>query len=396
MKRLLGLVLILALPVLLVADEKKIERKPNTLTPEEVRDGWLLLFDGETTFGWKMDGESTVKDGVLVLGGSKESKATLTTALATDCELRFEMLPEGKEFLGINLHGEGFDMTRAPYQGGDKKKWYEVAVRLMFYPAKIKLEGISDTAEMESSIAAGERRNATLSFPVPAANKLSLRNIRLRPLSTIPLFNGKDLTGWKAFEGKDMKSKFTVTDEGWLNVKDGRGDLQTTKLFDDFMLQLECISNGDRLNSGIFFRCIPDKYQQGYEAQIHNGWTETPKRTYTIDEYDPKTHKRVARKKAQSKAMDFGTGAIYNRIPARLGVAKDREWFTMTVVAQERHIATWVNGIQQVDWTDNRPDSDNARTGYRAAAGAISIQGHDTTTDLSFRNIRIAELRRPK
>jgi len=26
---------------------------PNTLTPEEIRDGWLLLFDGETLFGWE-------------------------------------------------------------------------------------------------------------------------------------------------------------------------------------------------------------------------------------------------------------------------------------------------------------------------------------------------------
>ena len=61
-------------------------------------------------------------------------------------------------------------------------------------------------------------------------------------------------------------------------------------------------------------------------------------------------------------------------MPARFGVAKDREWFTMTVVAYERHIATWVNGIQVVDWTDNRPENDNAREGYRAAAGAISIR----------------------
>jgi hypothetical protein len=43
---------------------------------------------------------------------------------------------------------------------------------------------------------------------------------------------------------------------------------------------------------------------------------------------------------------------------------------------------------------DNRPARENAREGYRAEAGAISIQGHDPTTDLSFRKIRIAELPR--
>ena len=75
-----------------------------------------------------------------------------------------------------------------------------------------------------------------------------------------------------------------------------------------------------------------------------------------------------------------------------VGVAKDGEWFTMTVVAQGNHLATWVNGVQQVDWTDNRPLKDNAREGCRLGKGAISFQGHDPTTDLSFRNIRLAEL----
>jgi hypothetical protein len=100
----------------------------------------------------------------------------------------------------------------------------------------------------------------------------------------------------------------------------------------------------------------------------------------------------VAKKDVMSTAVDYGTGAIYRRVPARKAVAKDGEWFTLTVVAQGNHIATWVNGVQQVDWTDNRPLSDNARTGCRLEAGHISIQGHDPTTDLSFRNIRIAEL----
>ena len=56
------------------------------------------------------------------------------------------------------------------------------------------------------------------------------------------------------------------------------------------------------------------------------------------------------------------------------------------------HLATWVNGVQVADWTDNRPLADNARKGCRLEKGAISLQGHDPTTDLSFRNIRIADL----
>jgi hypothetical protein len=43
--------------------------KPNTLTPKEIADGWLLLFDGESTFGWDV-----VDGAVKALGGKLEIK----------------------------------------------------------------------------------------------------------------------------------------------------------------------------------------------------------------------------------------------------------------------------------------------------------------------------------
>jgi hypothetical protein len=73
-------------------------------------------------------------------------------------------------------------------------------------------------------------------------------------------------------------------------------------------------------------------------------------------------------------------------------VSSDREWFTMTIAAHGPHLATWVNGVQVTDFTDARPPHENARQGYRSKAGVLSLQGHDPTTDLSFRNLRIAEL----
>jgi hypothetical protein len=83
---------------------------------------------------------------------------------------------------------------------------------------------------------------------------------------------------------------------------------------------------------------------------------------------------------------------MYRRIPARFQAAQDQEWFTMTVLARGHHFATWVNGIQMVDWIDNRPLRDNARQGCKLEKGPISLQGHDKTTDLYFRNLRIGEL----
>ena len=211
------------------------------------------------------------------------------------------------------------------------------------------------------------------------------------PLHTESLFNGKDLTGWKEFPGK--KSKFSVTKEGTIHLEDGPGDLQTEGQWADFVLQLNCISNGDHCNSGVFFRCIPGEFENGYECQIRNEFTAEPQQEYAIEEYDPTTHELKETKKEKYTAVDYGTGGIYRRAPARKELSKDREWFGMTIVASGRHIATWVNGVQAVDWTDERPTADNPRKGCRLEKGAISLQGHEAATeDLDFRYIRIQDL----
>ncbi len=108
----------------------------------------------------------------------------------------------------------------------------------------------------------------------------------------------------------------------------------------------------------------------GYECQIHNGFKDGDRR----------------------KPVDCGTGGIFRRIDARLVVANDLEWFHQTVIADGAHIASWVNGYQVVDWVDDRAPDENPRQGLRLEPGTIMIQGHDPTTDVSFRNIQIAEL----
>jgi hypothetical protein len=50
-------------------------------------------------------------------------------------------------------------------------------------------------------------------------------------------------------------------------------------------------------------------------------------------------------------------------------------------------VAVWVNGYAAADWEDQRPEA-------ALAAGPIGLQAHDPTTNLDFRNIRIAELPR--
>jgi hypothetical protein len=317
--------------------------KPNQLTPKEITDGWISLFDGETTFGWKIDGEAKVENGVLILGGEKATTAATTTEFA-----KFE-----------------FVYKYANASGGERTPKMS-----MVTSGPSRLASASDAQGTYHG--AVKPKRGPIAFEIPAGGRVELREFRIRPIEYKPIFNGKDLTGWKEFPGR--KSQWSVTKPGWIHLENGPGDLQTEEQWADFILSAECISNGKHCNSGIFFRCIAGQYQQGYEAQIHNGYKD-----------DDRT-----------KPIDFGTGAIYRRQPARKVVSNDKEWFTMTVAAHGNHIATWVNGYQVTDFTDTREANENARNGSKTGKGPVSLQGHDPTTNLDFRNIRIVELPAPK
>ncbi len=340
------LVIVLVLNCTGNADDKKL----SVLSDKEIADGWIALFDGESTFGWTVEGEVKVQAGKLILGGTKATTLTQTSTFGPFAyNMEFEATLPNKDmptllFLDVN----------------DKEPGY-------------KIDSKFSRSRFANSPGTITKRNQ-LRLVVPEGNVLTIKLLNLLPRGSKPLFNGKDLSGWKVnnADPKRVLSKFDVTPTGELRVINGPGDLQTEEQFGDFCLQYECKTNGKNLNSGIFFRCMPDQYQNGYEAQIQNAYKDNDR----------------------TKPVDFGTGAIYRRVPARKVVSNDEEWFTMTVLANGPHISTWVNGYQVVDWLDDRKEDENPRKGLRTAAGHLSIQGHDPTTNIVFRNMRIVDLKK--
>jgi len=83
---------------------------------------------------------------------------------------------------------------------------------------------------------------------------------------------------------------------------------------------------------------------------------------------------------------------VYFHQPTRRVVSNDNEFFTETIVAQGRHLSVWVNGIQVADYQDAREEGADPRKQARLAAGPISLQAHDPTTNLDFKNLRLVPL----
>ncbi len=265
---------------------------PNTLTPAEIAEGWMLLFDGKTTFGWSFEGDVKVENGDLILGGPDGARFS-TTSLFGSSTLRYDFQPTRKEaelamdcqfgarFSFLNPFGNrgvgaGFPPFRNNIWGNlwfratisDTPDKNSVLVRGMDAELIVR-QGDSRSAcngEWRVSPLVGLMVRNPVTFVAFSNETVRLRNIKLKPNGLTPLFNGKDLTGWHEYKGPDAKSKFSVTPEGTLHIENGKGDLQTDKQWSDFLLQAECRTNAPALNSGIFFRCQPDKYQQGYEG----------------------------------------------------------------------------------------------------------------------------------
>lgn len=365
---------------------------PALLSAEEIQEGWIELFDGKTLFGWKANNDVnwSVADGVIQADKGQPG-LLLTSVPFADFELLCDFRMEADGNSGVFLRSvlEPTDPSKDCYElnicdshpafptgclvgrvktdmpvngeGG----WKTFHVRMQGAQITVKLDGeviLDHTDESDAKLDTGYiglQKNV---------GKIEFRNVLLRPLGTEPIFNGTDLTGWRQVPGG--KSEFAV-EEGAIHVANGPGFLETEQTWSNFVLQAAAITNGTHLNSGIFFRALPGTEaapSHGYELQIQNGFLEGDR----------------------SKPMDHGTGAIFRRAKARLVVPNDREWFYLTLIAHGPTFTAWVNGIPVTNWTDERDPSDNPRKGKKLEAGHISLQGHDPTTDLAFKDLRVA------
>ena len=369
--------------------------KPNTLTPKEIADGWILLFDGETTFGWKTEGAVKATEGMLVLG--EKGGMVVTTGRWVDYEFAFDFLQEGQGTFRPGWKSEKRSSLQNMKIGGG---WANMVVTVQSTQERESYSysflGVGGGGSGSSNSGRGPFEGwgaSRVVIAIEGESKVTLRNIKLRPLETKSIFNGKDLTGWKAFPGDKYKSKFTVTDKAPSTSRMAPAICRPSASIRTSSFNSNANRTASISTAASSSAAGTTNTRTAMNARSAISSRRKPTQKYMIEEFDPMTNKLLGKKESMSTAVDYGTGAIYRRQPARKEMAKDGEWFGMTIVAHGNHLATWVNGVQVADFTDNRPKSDNARTGCKLDAGHISIQGHDPTTDLSFRNIRIAEFK---
>jgi hypothetical protein len=178
------------------------------------------------------------------------------------------------------------------------------------------------------------------------------------------LFNGKDLTGWKAGDNPETWS----VEDGAL-VTHGKhshlfyiGDFHD-HTFRDFELKVDVMTRPGA-NGGVYIETAPEGGWpgKGFEVQVNNTYKTDPRKTFSIYEVKD-VHEQL--------------------VP-------DNQWFTEDIIAKGDTITVKYNGKVIVEWTQpadwkGTSDFPNRRVG----PGTIALQAHDPGSVVYYKNIRI-------
>lgn len=181
------------------------------------------------------------------------------------------------------------------------------------------------------------------------------------------LFNGKDLTGWKVFGGKE---EAWGAEDGLLYVKGGGGGwLMTEKEYGDFELHLE-YKLPKMGNSGVALRSPLEGNPafQGMEIQLldDDNWKDLKPTQYC--------------------------GSLYDVAAASKHVTKPHgEWNKMRIVLKGKKLTIENNGEMIVETSlDDHKEKEKAHPGLLRDKGHVGFQSYNFRVD--FRNIFIKAL----
>jgi len=226
----------------------------------------------------------------------------------------------------------------------------------------------------------------SISFTLVLLAFLLVSNLGAVPADSegfVAIFNGKDLSGWKA--GAESPQSFHVKN-GLLVVDGPRCHLFYTGPggdadFKDFELKLK-VKTTQGSNSGVYFHTKfqdEDWPEQGYEAQV-NSTQGDPKKTGSL----------------------YGVKNIWAGDPPKEGKnpndtyvkaapSKDGEWFDYHIIVKGKTIELKVNGKTTVKYTEPADGSDPVpgKPGRKLSSGTIGIQAHDPKSVVYYKDIRL-------
>jgi hypothetical protein len=172
----------------------------------------------------------------------------------------------------------------------------------------------------------------------------------------ITLFNGKDLTGWKASEGVEW-----TVEEGAIVTPPKRSHLFTDQEFKNFEYKIDCLTTPGS-NSGLYFHTkYEDSFPKtGFEVQVN-----------------------------QTHGDPVKSGSLYFLIKLFSSPVKDNEWYTYHIIVKGQQVIVKINDKTLYEYVE--PPGVTG-TLNKLNKGSFAIQAHDPKSQARFKNIMVKPL----
>ena len=388
------LVLLLLAPLIPGARE-------NAISLAEAQDGWILLFDSQTAFGWTgATNRWTFDNNAMTCDAS--SGLLRTTSPFSDYSLKlefFEASDAASLFFRMAADGKPRETGYELKLGNSDPQWPAGSIAGVakgtglvaanrWHTLQLDTIGDSFTVSIDGNATADgkdERAKAGYIGLQCGGGRDQFRNIKLKPLALQPLFDGVDLSGWKSVgtppakpkgsgllsrigkvlapmpAPKEKQAEWSVKEDAIHGVK-GPGQLESQLQFDNFVLQIAARApdrNKDQMRTAIVFRGDAGQLASGYSVPLDNS----------------KHSGGVAGLQTPRETLALPGSTVFE-----------------TIVASGRHIGVWMDGYPVTDWTDTRVDASSPKSGARTAAGPIALEAPSSDSDVNFREVSVSSL----
>ncbi len=210
------------------------------------------------------------------------------------------------------------------------------------------------------------------------------------PDRLVPLFDGKDLSGWTADvpardDNPAAPASFVVRNGLLVSLGTPPGHLVTNGAFRDYRLEVEYRFPGKGGNCGVLVhasrpRALYKMFPQSIEVQMMSGDAGD---FWCIEENIEVPHMEARRPRKEGQAWGGKEGDARRILNLTDGSEKPLgEWNTMVIEARGRGLKVWVNG-----------DLVNEGTNATADRGKIALQAEGT--EVEFRRVAIGPLPSP-
>jgi len=189
------------------------------------------------------------------------------------------------------------------------------------------------------------------------------------------LFNGRDLSKFRNYKGKEVSDKWVVKDGAFTLTEKGGKDIITKEQFGAFEIKLDYnISKGG--NSGLMYHVTETEqtpWRTGPEIQIQDN----------IDGHDPQK-----------------AGWLYQLYPSKVDATNPPgEWNTLHIIISPEKCVHYMNGEKYCEYVKGSADWDAKVAASKFSKfenfgkptkGHINLQDHGNV--VSFRNVKVKRL----